>query len=94
VRDNLAAGANERMGIDIQMEVGVVSETFNVMAEASVLQTTTVSTGKLISSAQIENMPVSGRTPLALVGRRRLSDLRSTFRRSARRPRRPAAIRQ
>ena len=43
VRDNLAAGANERVGIDIQMEVGVVSETINVMAEASVLQTTTAS---------------------------------------------------
>ena len=30
------------------------------------LQTTTASTGQVISSAQIENMPVSGRTPLAL----------------------------
>jgi Carboxypeptidase regulatory-like domain len=66
MRDNLAAGANERVGVDIQMEVGVVSETINVTAEASVLQTTTASTGQLISSAQIENMPVSGRTPLAL----------------------------
>ena len=66
VRDNLVAGANERLGIDIQMEVGVVSETISVTAEASVLQTTTASTGQVISSAQIENMPVSGRTPLAL----------------------------
>ena len=66
VRDNLAAGANERLGIDIQMEVGAVSETISVIADAAVLQTTTASTGQLISSAQIENMPVSGRTPLAL----------------------------
>ena len=66
VRDNLAVGANERLGINIQMEVGVVSETINVAAEAAVLQTTTASTGQVISSAQIENMPVSGRTPLAL----------------------------
>jgi len=66
VRHSLAAGANERLGIDIQMEVGAVSETINVIAEAAVLQTTTASTGQLISSAQIENMPVSGRTPLAL----------------------------
>jgi hypothetical protein len=66
VRDSLAAGANERLGVDIQMEVGAVSETINVTAEAAVLQTTTASTGQLISSAQIENMPVSGRTPLAL----------------------------
>jgi len=66
VRDNLAAGANERLGIDVQMEVGAVSETISVIADAAVLQTTTASTGQLISSAQIENMPVSGRTPLAL----------------------------
>ncbi len=66
VRDGLAAGANERLGVDIQMEVGAVSETISVAAEAAVLQTTTASTGQLISSAQIENMPVSGRTPLAL----------------------------
>jgi len=66
VRDNLAAGANERLGVDIQMEVGAVTETINVSSEAPVLQTTTASTGQVISSAQIENMPVSGRTPLAL----------------------------
>src|ERR1043166_293058 len=66
VRDNLNAGANERLGVDIQMEVGALTETINITAEAPVLQTTTASTGQVITSAQIENMPVSGRTPLAL----------------------------
>src|SRR5262245_9240809 len=66
VRDTLAAGANERLGIDIQMEVGAITETLTVTSEAPVLQTTTASMGQVISSAQIENMPVAGRTPLAL----------------------------
>ncbi|MFN0104584.1 MAG: carboxypeptidase regulatory-like domain-containing protein [Bryobacteraceae bacterium] len=66
VRDSLTAGANERLGVDIQMELGAVTETVNVSSEAPVLQTTTASIGQVISSAQIENMPVSGRTPLAL----------------------------
>ncbi len=66
VRENIAAGANERLGIDIVMELGAVTETVNVTSEAPVLQTTTASTGQVISSNQIENMPVSGRTPLAL----------------------------
>lgn len=66
VRENVTAGANERLGIDVIMEVGAVTETINVTAEAPVLQTSTASTGQVISSAQIENMPVSGRTPLAL----------------------------
>src|SRR5712691_11783858 len=46
VRDNLAAGANERLGVDIQMELGAVTETINISSEAPVLQTTTASTGR------------------------------------------------
>jgi hypothetical protein len=66
VRNNISPGANEQLSVDIQMEVGAVSDTVNVTSEAPVLQTSTASTGQVISSAQIENMPVSGRTPLAL----------------------------
>jgi Carboxypeptidase regulatory-like domain len=66
VRENLAVGTNERLGLDIRMEVGAVTEVLNVSSEAPVLQTATASTGQVISAAQIENMPVSGRTPLAL----------------------------
>ncbi len=66
VRDNLAVGANERLAIAIQMEVGAATETVNVTSEAPVLQSSSASIGQVISSTQIENMPVSGRTPLAL----------------------------
>lgn len=66
LRDNLAAGSNQRLGIDIRMEIGVATDTISVTSEAPILQTTSASTGQVISSAQIENMPVSGRTPLAL----------------------------
>ena len=65
-RDGVQASANERIGLDIGMEVGQVSETIAVVAEAPILQTTTASSGQVISTRQIENMPVSGRTPLAL----------------------------
>ena len=65
-RDKLAAGANERLGIDIQMELGAITETITVSSDAPILQTASASTGQVITSAQIENMPVSGRTPLAL----------------------------
>src|SRR5215470_4411635 len=47
VRENLTAGANERIGVDIQMEVGAVNETISVVADAAVLQTTTASTGQV-----------------------------------------------
>ncbi len=66
VRENLAVGANERLAIAIPMEVGAATETVNVTSEAPVLQSSSASIGQVISSTQIENMPVSGRTPLAL----------------------------
>ncbi|MBS1827612.1 MAG: TonB-dependent receptor [Acidobacteria bacterium] len=65
-RENVIMGANERIGLDIQMEVGAVTETVNITAEAPILQTATASSGQVINTRQIESMPVSGRTPLAL----------------------------
>ena len=65
-RERLPATSNERIGVDIQLELGAVTETINVSSEAAILQTASASTGQVITSAQIENMPVSGRTPLAL----------------------------
>jgi len=65
-RDGVAVGTNERIGLDIRLEVGAVTETVNITAEAPMLQTTTASSGQVITTRQIERMPVSGRTPLAL----------------------------
>jgi hypothetical protein len=66
VRDGVEAAANERLRVDIQLEVGAASDTITVQAESPILQTATASTGQAIVATQIENMPVSGRTPLAL----------------------------
>jgi hypothetical protein len=65
-RDGVQVSSNDRVGLDIQLEVGQVTETVLVTGEAPILQTTTASSGQVISTRQIENMPVSGRTPLAL----------------------------
>jgi len=66
VREKVAANSNERLGIDIQLEVGEITETIDISSDSPILETASASTGQVISSAQIENMPVSGRTPLAL----------------------------
>ena len=55
-RDGVQASANERIGLDISMEVGQVTETIAVTAEAPMLQTTTASSGQVMG-CQIENMP-------------------------------------
>ena len=66
VRDGLKASTGERIGLDITLELGLVTETVTVSADQSLLETTTASTGQVISDRQIENMPMNGRTPLVL----------------------------
>lgn len=65
-RAGLQLSANERIALDIRMEIGLVTETVSITAEAPILQTASASTGQAITTRQIENMPIAGRTPLAL----------------------------
>jgi hypothetical protein len=65
-QDGVAVGTNERIGLPVRLEVGAVTETVNITAEAPMLQTATASSGQVITTRQIDRMPVSGRTPLAL----------------------------
>jgi hypothetical protein len=66
VQDNFEVAAGERVGLDIQLQIGQINETVTVTAEAPLLDTTTATTGQVISSSQVENMPMNGRTPLVL----------------------------
>lgn len=65
-RTNITLGANERIAVDLRMEIGATSETMIVTDEVPLLQTATASVGQVITSAQVDKMPLSGRTPLAL----------------------------
>ncbi|MDX1981296.1 MAG: TonB-dependent receptor, partial [Bryobacteraceae bacterium] len=65
-RSGVQLGANERVSLDIEMAIGQITETVSITAEAPMLATATASSGQVISTRQIENMPLSGRTPLAL----------------------------
>jgi hypothetical protein len=66
VRDNFEAPTGERSSLDIQLDIGALTETVNVTAEASLLETATATMGQVIGSNQVENMPLNGRTPLVL----------------------------
>jgi len=59
-------GANERLTVDAVLEVGAASETVTVTAQSPLLEQSTASTGQLLDSEDIDNMPVNGRTPLVL----------------------------
>src|ERR1700682_3103136 len=66
VRDGLEVNTGERMGLDVRLELGQITETVTVTAEAPLLETATATTGQVIRSSQVENMPMNGRTPLVL----------------------------
>lgn len=66
VREGLQVSTNERVPLDIALELGQLAETITVTAEVAMLQTSTASTGQVINSRQIANMPLLGRTPLVL----------------------------
>jgi hypothetical protein len=66
VNQHLRVTTNEREQLDVGLEVGTIDQSVTVTAEASMLETATASTGQVINTRQIENMPINGRAPLVL----------------------------
>ncbi len=66
VTEGVQVGTNERVALEIKLEVGQLVETVTVTEGAPLLQTTTASVGQVVSQQQVENMPLNGRSPLLL----------------------------
>jgi hypothetical protein len=65
-RTDLALGADEHPVIDFKLEVGDVATSVTVAADVPLLNTDNSSVGQSISTKQIEDIPLNGRTPLML----------------------------
>ncbi len=65
-RSRFEIGANERIAIDVQLQLGSSSESVTVSADAPLLNTVTASAGQVISTREVETLPMNGNTPLAL----------------------------
>jgi hypothetical protein len=61
---NLSIG--EHPVIDIRLEVGTVTESVTITADAPLLVTANPSVGQVITTAEVEDFPVNGRTPMML----------------------------
>jgi hypothetical protein len=57
IREGVEVTAGERVGLDIEMSLGQLTETISVTADAPLLDTTSATAGQVINSAQVENMP-------------------------------------
>jgi Carboxypeptidase regulatory-like domain len=66
VRQNLVVSVSEKLGVDVTLEVGAVSETVSVTAESPMLNTTSGSAGQTITEKTIAMMPLSDGNPFTL----------------------------
>src|SRR6266567_7262886 len=66
VRQGLKLGMGEHPVIEIRLEVGAVSEVVTVTADSPLIESANGSVGQVITSEEVEDFPVNGRTPLML----------------------------
>ncbi|MCI0387629.1 MAG: carboxypeptidase-like regulatory domain-containing protein [Acidobacteria bacterium] len=65
-RQDIGIRVGDKLQIDLQLEVGNVSETVNVTSNAPLLETTSASAGQVIDSRRIQDLPLSDRNPFTL----------------------------
>lgn len=66
VRKDMNLGAGDHPVIDIHLELGDTSQSVEVTADVPLLNTENATTGEAITTRQVEDIPLNGRTPLML----------------------------
>lgn len=67
VRRGLTLSAGEHPIIDFHLELGAVSESVTVTADAPLVTTSTASVGQSVTTHEVEDIPVNGRAPIMLM---------------------------
>jgi hypothetical protein len=65
-RDGIQLLSGQKLQIDVELSVGAESQEVRVTAEASLIETATATSGQVLTSNEIENLPDNGRSPLGL----------------------------
>jgi hypothetical protein len=66
IRRSLHVGAGDHPIVDIALEVGNTTQTVEVNADASLVNSDNVSIGQSITTKEVEDLPLNGRPPLVL----------------------------
>ncbi len=66
VRDDVTLEAAKLVGIDVTLEVGAVTESVEVSAEAALLETQSASRGGVVTTQAVAEMPLNARNPFML----------------------------
>jgi len=65
-RQNIEIRVGDKLQIDLQLEVGNVSDTVNVTSDAPLLETSTATAGQVIDRRRISELPLSDGNPFTL----------------------------
>ncbi|MEK7409414.1 MAG: carboxypeptidase regulatory-like domain-containing protein [Acidobacteriota bacterium] len=65
-RENITLQVGQIAGIDVTLEVGQVTETIEVTAEAALLETQTASRSGIVNTTQVAELPLNTRNPFML----------------------------
>ncbi len=65
-RQNIEVRVGDKLAFDVQLQVGEVTETVNVTAEAPILETASASAGQVIDQRRISELPLSDGNPFVL----------------------------
>src|SRR5215510_9462518 len=66
IQKGVELSAAARISVDVEMEVGAVSESVEVTASASHIQSESAQVGRTVDSRQIQNLTLNGRNPIFL----------------------------
>jgi Carboxypeptidase regulatory-like domain len=64
VRKGVHVGAGDHPVIDVKLSVGEINQSVEVSADASMVNTENATVGQAITSKEVEELPINGRTPL------------------------------
>jgi hypothetical protein len=66
VQSGIQIGSDVRVNQDLSLSVGNATESVTVSADAAQMETVTASTGQVITTHEVESLPVNGRAPMDL----------------------------
>lgn len=67
IRSGLTLEVDQKAEINLVLEAGAVNEVVEVTSQASLVDTTTATFGKVIENRRVQDLPVNGRNALSLV---------------------------
>ncbi len=64
IRKSVHVGSGDHPVIDVKLDVGNTTQSIEVVADASMINSENASVGQSISTKEVEDLPLNGRTPL------------------------------